>query len=155
MKKRIYLAGPMGGLTYEEATSWRDYVAASLDNGSNGRIESYSPLRGKAVAFDAEGKLSSMDIRQTIFTTNRAVMVRDYDDCTKADLVFANFIGAKSVSIGTVMEMAFAYTLRIPIVAVMDKGNIHDNHPMLEEAFSYKVQSLDDGIEAALTHLLP
>jgi nucleoside 2-deoxyribosyltransferase len=155
MKKRIYLAGPMGGLTLEEATTWRNYVSSQLYLKSDGRIECYSPLRGGCIAFDDDAKLASADINPTPFTTNRAIMTRDYIDCVKADLVFAYFLDAPKISIGTVMEMGFAYAHRIPVVAVINNDCVHSGHPMMEETFTYRVSSLDDGIDAAFHFLIP
>lgn len=82
-------------------------------------------------------------------------MTRDFNDCVNADLVFANFLGANHISIGTCMEMAFAFTRQIPVIAVIDKDNPHAHHPMLEETFSFRVPDLDAGIDVAVSFLLP
>jgi len=87
-------------------------------------------------------------------TTARAIMVRDYEDCKNADLVFANFLNCNRLSIGTIMEMGFAYAHRIPVVAVMKPGNIHSGHPMMEEAFTVKVPSLDAGMFVTCSFLM-
>ena len=41
--KKIYLAGPICGLTYDGAQEWRDTFRKEIDP----RIEAFSPLRGK------------------------------------------------------------------------------------------------------------
>ena len=41
--KKIYLAGPISGLTYEGAQDWRDEFSASI----SAEIACFSPLRGK------------------------------------------------------------------------------------------------------------
>ena len=43
MSKHIYLAGPIAGCTYAEATDWRDSVTAAFDPG----IKGISPMRMK------------------------------------------------------------------------------------------------------------
>jgi hypothetical protein len=54
------------------------------------------------------------------FATSRGVMTRDFFDCNRADVVLVNFVGAKTVSIGTVMEIAWAYQKHTPVVVAMD-----------------------------------
>ena len=154
MKSRIYLAGPMGGLTYKEANHWRQFVSRSLYHASDGQIVSFSPMRGVERPKSSETALTNNDSCRP-FVTPRTIIVRDYVDCQKADLIFVNFLGAKTLSIGTIMEIGFAYAHRIPIVAVIESDNVHANHPMMEEAFTYKVDNLTDGMEAALTFLIP
>lgn len=155
MKKRVYLAGQMGGLTFEEANHWRKHVAYQLDKASDGRIECYSPMRGKMTLFDKQGVMSSGAYDDNPLTTARGIMTRDYTDCAKADLIFANFIGCTQISMGTVMEMGFAYAHRVPVVAVINKNNVHAGHCMMEEAFTFKVKSLLEGVDVAVSFLMP
>jgi nucleoside 2-deoxyribosyltransferase len=112
-------------------------------------------MRGKAFAFQPNGMLSVHAPEICPLTTARGIMTRDFNDCIHADLVFANFLDAKFISIGTCMEMAFAYTRQIPVIAVIEEGNPHANHPMLEETFSFRVPDLSTGKEIALSFLLP
>jgi nucleoside 2-deoxyribosyltransferase len=64
-------------------------------------------------------------------------------------LVFINLLGTKKVSIGTVMEIAWADANRIPIVLVMEKeGNLHD-HAMINECVGFRVSTIREGIEIA------
>jgi hypothetical protein len=154
MKKRIYLAGQMGGLTIEDATYWRDYVRGALHYRSDGRIECYSPTRGH-LGTTVDGAIRSDADNSNPLTTARGIMVRDYEDCRKADLIFVNFNDCTRLSIGTIMEMGFAYAHRIPVIAVITPGNMHGGHPMMEEAFTCTVPSLDEGIDATLSFLLP
>jgi hypothetical protein len=44
------------------------------------------------------------------------------------------------------MEIAWAYDRHIPIIIIMEKsGNLHE-HPMINEALTYRVDSLEEGI---------
>jgi nucleoside 2-deoxyribosyltransferase len=54
--------------------------------------------------------------------------------------------GATRVSIGTVMEIAWAHAYGKPVVLVMEEGNVHD-HPMIRECSPFIVHTLDEGIE--------
>jgi hypothetical protein len=53
---------------------------------------------------------------------------------TQADIIYANFLGSKAVSIGSVMELAWAYELNKLTVVVMDRKNIHMHAFVLEAA---------------------
>ena len=147
MTNRIYLAGPMSGITVEEAQEWRDYVANELSIGSDNAIRCFSPLRGSAITVNSDGAIMDSSINPAPSATNKAITVRDYLDCAKADLIFANFLGAKKLSIGTIMEMGFGYAHRVPIIAVMEPDNIHGFHPMMKEAFTYRFTNLEDAIQ--------
>jgi len=41
--KKIYLAGPISGLTFEGAQDWRNYFTSKISP----EIDCFSPLRGK------------------------------------------------------------------------------------------------------------
>ena len=75
----------------------------------------------------------------------RGVMTRDHWDATRADVLLVNLKGAKAVSIGTVMEIAWAFTHKIPVIAVMEEGNIHE-HMMISEAIGFRVDTLEEGL---------
>jgi hypothetical protein len=70
-------------------------------------------------------------------------------------VVLVNFLGAEKVSIGTVMEMAWADLSRTPIIVVMaPEGDLHD-HSMLREVTGFRVATLEEGLEVAKAILLP
>jgi nucleoside 2-deoxyribosyltransferase len=135
-----YLAGPMSGLTYEEAMTWRIYT-----------IEKLKPIIGLSPVRDCE------QFKNTTFTqivapehmdslhTPRGIMIRDRNDVYRADVVFINFLNAKKVSIGTVMEVAWANRLHKPIVCAIEDNNPH-NHDLILQAIDYRVDSVDEGI---------
>ncbi len=150
-KKRVYLAGPISGLTHDESVSWRQQAADFLR--SNG-IDVYSPMRAKEYLRDA-GVLEG-EYKIGLFSSSRNIMTRDHDDCRKSDIVIANFLGAtQRASIGSCMEAAWCYAYRVPLITVIeDEGNIHD-HPMMNEAFGYRVNNIEDALTIAVGFLLP
>jgi nucleoside 2-deoxyribosyltransferase len=82
----------------------------------------------------------------TVLSCQRGITTRDRWDAMRCDALFVNLLGATRVSIGTVMEIAWADAKRIPIVLVMEKeGNLHD-HAMLREVVGFRVENLDDGV---------
>jgi nucleoside 2-deoxyribosyltransferase len=76
-------------------------------------------------------------------------MTRDFNDVKQSDVLLVNLLGAKVPSLGTIMEMAWAFALQKPcVVAIEATGNPHDNHPMIHEAMSFRVESLEDAVDA-------
>lgn len=157
MKPLVYLAGPITGLTFKGCTDWREYARAELEKVG---IIGLSPMRGKEyleriardVAFTADGDKYAI---QGPLSTNRGIMTRDHWDCTRCDVLLVNWVGADRVSVGTVMELAWAHTHRIPVVCVMEKeGNVH-HHGMVLEAIGFRVDTLDQGLNILKAILLP
>ncbi len=72
-------------------------------------------------------------------------MLRDSFDVRTADALVVNLTGAKKVSIGTVMEIAWAWEKRTPVIAIVEEGNIHE-HSMLYEAIGWRVTTLDEAM---------
>jgi nucleoside 2-deoxyribosyltransferase len=139
---KVYLAGAISGHTYHEAQRWRNTVADSLAP----QIECFSPLRCKDY-LQAKGGPINGAYEGHALSTARGIMTRDHWDCMTCDLVFANLLGATSVSIGTVMEIAWAHAYRKPVVFVIERtGNIHD-HPMVTEAAGFRVETIAQGLE--------
>lgn len=146
----VYTSSPINGLTFSEATGWRTYVASQL---SPFNIRCASPLRDQEYR-SYTGVLGSTTKEAGLLTASRAIMTRDYFDCVRADMVLVNLLGAKRVSIGTCMELAWAYQARIPVVLVMEPSNIH-NHPMITESVGWMVTTLDEGVHLVKHVLLP
>jgi len=138
----LFLAGPLTGISWEESLAWRQYVAGKLPPS----IRAYSALRGKN--YLAGETLLQDAYEEYPLSSQKGITSRDRMDVTRCDLLFVNFLGAKRVSIGTVMEIAWADMLRKPILIVMEKDNIH-GHGILKEVASYIVSDLDEGIKIA------
>ena len=151
-KFKVYLAGPISGTSYGTSTNWRNAVTETLTINSGHHIEAYSPMRGKAYLSKEETiKDSYSDMTMSSIT---GINVRDYNDCKTADAILVNFLGSGTrISIGTVMEIAWARAFQIPIVIVMEKDNAHD-HGMLTFG-NIIVNTLDEGVDAILQLLLP
>lgn len=150
MSAVVYLAGPIKGLSYTDATSWRTVAAFDLRRFG---IKTTDPLRGKS--YLTNETVLDADYPDHPMSTQRGIMTRDYYDCVNANCILVNFIGAASVSIGACMECAWAYQKQIPVVCVIEKeGNLHD-HPMLRETIGYRVDNLVEGINLVRVLLEP
>ena len=149
----VYLAGAMANISGYEATQWRSAVTHSL--GLVG-IECRNPMRAKQF-LSAQSKISSnfndYKDRGTFFTS-RGIMTRDFNDVKQADVLLVNLLGAVKPSLGTVMELAWAFALQKPAVVIIeDEGNPHDYHPMIHEAMSFRVNLLEEGVRSVATIL--
>ena len=141
----VYMAGAITGLTYDGAEDWRAFAKANL---AEHGIKAVSPLRGKdylrgipVLTADCAGygELNCM-------SSPRGIMTRDRFDATRCDILLVNLLGAERVSIGTVMEIAWADAVRTPVVLAMEPtGNIHE-HAMISEAVGFRVSTLPDAL---------
>lgn len=145
-----YLAGPISGTSYDECVDWREHAVEEL---ARHGILGMSPMRGKAYLKGLQQIGDSYP--GTSMSSTRGIMTRDFFDCTRADVLIVNLLGAKKVSIGTVMEIAWAWQARIPVIVAMEnEGNLHD-HGMISEAIGFRVQTLEEALQVAVAVLLP
>jgi nucleoside 2-deoxyribosyltransferase len=150
MPYRVYLAGPIAGLTYDSAEDWRGYVRQKLEIAAKHPVQALSPLRAQEHLREVgtfTDKGDETERLQCPMSTPRGLTVRDRNDAMNCDVLFVNLLGAKKVSIGTVMEVAWADAKRIPIVVAIepDGSNIHE-HAMINETIGFRVTSLDEAI---------
>lgn len=136
MKRSVYLSGPMGGCSFKEMTEWRTYVAERLNSDT---LKCTLPTRSFTEAAAPK-------------ETDKWINRRDYFDCVQSQCILVNFQGMKTISIGTVMEIAWAYQKQIHIICVCDPDG-PQNHPMLKDSITHEVYTLDEGI-AAVKELL-
>src|SRR5688572_1825858 len=122
MKPRIYLCGPITGLSYGEARNgWRREFATYVDDNL---IDLYSPMR-------QEGHLAEVQSIEHkpydgVLSQSRAIVAKDLLDIRRADLIVANFVGAKDHSVGSICEVAWSYLLDKPVISIMEpSGNVH------------------------------
>ncbi len=145
---KVYLAGPITGLSYAGSTDWRDQASVFLRR--HGVIP-LSPMRNKEY-LSHETSIGD-GYPTTAMSNQRAIMTRDRHDVFSSDLTLMYLAGSKRVSIGTVMEAAWCDAHRKPIVVVMEEeGNPHD-HVMMREAFGFRVTTLDAALQICVSVL--
>lgn len=152
-KPLVYLAGGIAGLSGQDATNWRLEAHRSL---SWRDIETLDPMRAKQ--FLARQGHISTDFNDYAgggpFFTSRGIMARDYNDVKRSDALLVNLLGLTKPSMGTIMELAWAYAMQKPAAVVMERdGNPHDLHPMLHEAMPFRVETLDEAVDIVATIL--
>lgn len=157
MEFKVYLAGPITGQSYDGATDWREYTKLKfyeLCTQTYHQIHGLSPMRHKSEFLRQETKIEDT-YEHDVMSCQRGIYGRDKLDCHRADLVIANFLGADRVSIGTVMEVAWAAGNGIPVILVMEnEGNPHE-HAMIREAAYWRVDNLDEAIITTYKILVP
>jgi nucleoside 2-deoxyribosyltransferase len=149
--KKIYLAGPVTGLSYDNSEGWRDAFKERIKRSPLlPHVGLFSPLRAKHY-LQGESSIAAQ-YEGTTLSSQKGIMSRDHWDVITADALIIDFSGSQQVSIGTVMEIAWAYERRIPIIAVVDE--LH-THPMLLEAISFPVKDLDEALHVLESLFVP
>jgi nucleoside 2-deoxyribosyltransferase len=146
----VYLAGPITGLSYEGCEGWKPEARKLIDQ----HIALYSPLRGKDYLRPlkvVEDQHESLDI----LSGQRGITYRDFHDVSRADLLLVNMLGAKRVSIGTCIEIAWAFSMKKPVICVMEAEGNPNDHSMLRECCSLIVQDMAKACELVNKFLLP
>lgn len=148
MKRKVYLAGAIGGLTYDQSVDWREYVKKRLDDYN---IVGLSPMRAKHY-LAAANVLDNTDHYDNPLSTDRGVTARDRFDVMNCDLVLFNLLGAPRVSIGTCIEFGWADAYRKPKVVLYDA--MHD-HCMIRDLADFVVKDLEEAIHVITGILEP
>lgn len=108
--KKIYLAGAMTGLTYEDANAWRkEVINKILDHSDDTTFDLINPCN---YAFPTNEDNAECD---------REAMEYDLYQLRHSDIVVAN-LGISTQSTGTISELAIAHELRIPVIGLNDKN---------------------------------
>lgn len=149
----VYLAGPISGCSFGECTDWREGVRRELQQSG---IVGLSPMRAKDYlasleSISADGKDYAA---MSPLSLPRGVITRDRFDTQRASVILMNLLGATRVSIGSMIELGWADSARVPIVCVVEPaGNPHE-HMMVSELIGYRVATLEEGIHICKAILL-
>lgn len=137
-RPKIYLAGPISGLTLAEATGWRQFVSSYLKP----KFECYSPLRG---ASDQPGEYFNPNGER--WTSMARILARDHFDTIRADAVLVNFLGATKISKGSLFEIAWAYDRRIPIVMAIEGDKNPNWDVFMNEMVPFQERTLPKALD--------
>lgn len=150
--KRVYLAGPIAGLTYEQAAmGWRKQVHDELEPFD---IECYSPMRGKGF-LKWHGTLTTQGIDVDPRSSGKGIIGRDMHDVRSCNLMLVNLLDAPSRSIGTMVEYGWASAWGKPIVTIKKPSGCHHDHVFVDELSTYQIDNVDAAIELVKHLLLP
>ena len=124
---KIYTAGPITGLSYEEVMiRYREQTSTLKAMG----YTVLCPMVGKNHLKD-EKSLTSEGYRHPT-STNRAIKGRDRWMVAQSDIILVDFTDSTKASIGSCMEMAWADALDKHVIAVIPEGNVHRHAFILE-----------------------
>lgn len=154
---KVYLSGPITGLTYKEARyGWRAVFTKLLRDLGRRKITVLSPMRH-------EGHLAEMkklpilpdNLPTHLFSHPKMIVTKDFLDIDESTVMVVNLLGATAVSQGTLIEMGYARKAGVTMVIIRDPGNPH-NSPFiaemgivvntLEEAAAIVASLLSEGI---------
>ncbi len=123
MKKKIFLCGPMRGISRDISLGWRKLAVKKLSD----KFEVIHAMRGRE--------------EKETFTDPKAAVIRDINDIKEADIILVNDTIDTCSMIGTSMEIFFAYQLMKPVIVF---GNAHDKDYWLNYHTHLRVKDLDE-----------
>lgn len=130
----------MSHLPAAKADQWRKTVTQWLNP-----IHCLSPMRDCNFDSRAGDVIVPHGYRDPIMT-NRGALARNRHDIRSSSAILVNVRGATRISGGTFMEVGWAHLLQIPVVCVMEAGNVHE-HAMFLEALDYRVNTLTEACD--------
>lgn len=144
---KVYLSGPITGLTYGEARySWREDFAKKLKVVAP-QIAVLSPMRH-------EGHLAEMrntpifpdNLPDGLFSHPKMIVTKDFLDIDESTIVLCMLQGAKAVSQGTIFELGYARKAGKTIITVQDGDDKIHNSPFFQVISDVIVPTLDDAV---------
>lgn len=157
-KKTIYLAGPIAGLTHDEAAyGWRQVFSEGLIAAGLDHISCSSPMRGKTFLKSA-GVLTSTGDKYNANPLSSAagITTRDYNDVRTCDLMVACYLESHGkLSLGTGVEYGYCWALQIPVIAVGPADEPNISHLMIQRMTGYRVDTLEEAAHIAGLLLTP
>ncbi len=143
MKKIVvYLAGPIRGLSFDEAIEWRN---KAIDRLAQVDIECLSPMRNKELISEVEKITDSYDDIKGY--SSKEIFLRDKFDIMNSDILLFNFLNRKVSIIGSLFELAWGYLMNKYCVVVVDKDSIYAKHPFVKESSSIIFNDLEEATE--------
>lgn len=150
--KSIYLAGPILGKTKTEAKAWKQKLVQLVSGEimSSENWESYEtfcwkdPLRCEPLI----GDTYETHYDDPKFGTAKAISAKNWYDVSHADLIVA-YMPAEmgdAISLGTLVEMAWANALGKTVILVSDHPKINA-HPIVDRIASWKLTTLEEAAE--------
>lgn len=126
---KVYIAGKISGYSYDEVVNYFKQTADRLEKIG---YETMHPMLGKSalrteIAMKSEGYGNPE-------STNHAIIERDRWMVENSDIILCDLTMANRVSIGSVMELAWAEYLHKLVIVVMENSNIHRHAFVLEAA---------------------
>ena len=126
MRRKIFLSGPIRGISREKSLGWRNLAIKYLSK----NFEVLHALRGRE--------------EKETFADSRAAVIRDINDIKSSDIILVNDTIKDCSMIGTSMEVFFAHQQDKPIIVF---GNAHEKDYWLNYHIHLRVKSLKDACD--------
>lgn len=127
---KIYCASPITGKSGKEVV---DYYKRTVNKLQGYGYQVLFPMCAKSYLINEE-KFKSTGYDNPL-STDHAIIERDRWMVIQSDVVFVNFYNAKSrISIGSLMELAWAHDHGKHTVTIMQEKNIHRHAFVLESS---------------------
>ena len=151
--KMVYLAGPITGLTHDEARyGWRQEFKSLMPE----HIHCNSPMRGKEMLKKFGVLTSGNGYPDNAMTTPAGITTRDFNDVRTCDAMVACFLESEDrLSGGTFMEFGFAHALQIPIIGIGDTNDPNIHHLMAQRVAGWRVETLEEAAKIITLLLTP
>lgn len=139
---RIYLAGAMSCLSYDEYMAWR----VKFTHDVNALAHDYE-IKQNVVIFNP---CSYYNFEEKLHKTEREPFEFDLYNLKRSDLVVANL--NNQYSIGTCMELAIAKDRQIPVIGL--KENDSELHPWISECCTRVCDDMDELVYHVIDYYL-
>jgi hypothetical protein len=126
----VYCAHPINGLALDEVIEYYSQICYKL-KGLGFKI-THPMVSGDSIRTDTESR--SEPTNPNPKNSNHAIVKRDYWLISQADIFYLDLTGCKNISIGCVMELAWANAHNKYTIVVMEKNNIHAHAFVIETA---------------------
>jgi len=117
IERRVYLAGGVTGLSFQEQSVWRIKMMGDL----------FAELRcndGVSRHVTVVDPVEFYDFEEKNYDTEKEILLFDLNKVRKSDLIIVNF--NNPASLGTMSEVAIAWEHRIPILGLNeDNSELH------------------------------
>lgn len=143
--KTVYLAGSITDCNTGEANNWRQFMQKTL---AQHGIRGISPLRCEPLHGERYA-LSSQDPR---FGTAKAIASKNFLDVQLCDMTCCYMprdINERRLSVGTLMELAWAHALRKPTILVSDYPFVTE-HPVVQANASWTLATLAEACDVII-----
>jgi nucleoside 2-deoxyribosyltransferase len=151
MRKTVYLAGPIAGLTETEAKTWRSGVQEQL---MEANIMGISPLRCEPAIDGYYDVPCGEQLNDPCFGAPRAIASKNEFDVRSCDMILAYFPSYSGkndepVSVGTLIELAWGHALEKPVVLVTNDEYLK-LHPLVQHCVGWSLDTLEQAVEVLI-----
>jgi nucleoside 2-deoxyribosyltransferase len=140
---RIYLAGSITGLSYDDVVDYFLFTKQELESYG---YEVFHPMTGKGyLRNEVEFKAVGYDSHSPV-STNHGIVERDRWMVQTADILLVNLTNGDRVSIGSMFELAWAHHMGKHSIVIMPDTGVHQ-HCFVLEAADIILPTMDQALE--------